>query len=170
MQKESSKQLRIAYVLIKNHFNKTNSMTKVLFATLLLIASYSNSKAQELGIRFGEVSGGSVAVDAIFVTSEFNRIHADVSFGEGVGIDVLWDFIYRPLSEEAFNWYVGVGLFTNLSSDFQQGAVGEIGLEYQFKSVPLSLSADYRPAFEIIENTSFHLGGFGFNVRYRFSE
>ena len=29
------------------------------------------------------------------------------SFGSGVGIDVLWDFLYRPLGDEAFNWYVG---------------------------------------------------------------
>lgn len=73
-----------------------------------MIVSYSFCNAQELGVRFGDVSGGSVAVDGVFSTSKFSRIHADVSFGNGAGIDILWDFLYRPLPGEAFNWYVGV--------------------------------------------------------------
>jgi hypothetical protein len=145
-------------------------MKKVLVLVVVLIASYSFSNAQELGVRFGDVSGGAVAVDAVFSTGQFNRIHADISFGNGVGIDALWDFIYRPLGDEAFNWYVGAGPYMFIGSDFELGAVGEIGLEYRFVTIPLSLGVDYRPAFELIEHTSFHAGGFGFNVRYRFGE
>jgi len=145
-------------------------MKKFLLVTAILIASYSFGTAQELGVRFGDVSGGAVAVDAIFSTGQFNRIHADASFGNGFAVDALWDFIYRPLGDEAFNWYVGAGPYMFIGSEFNLGAVGEIGLEYRFNTVPISIGADYRPAFELIDHTSFHFGGFGFNVRYRFGE
>jgi len=145
-------------------------MKKILLILAVVIVSYSYSNSQEVGVRFGDVSGGSVALDAVFSTGDFNRIHADISFGNGVGIDALWDFIYRPLGDEAFNWYAGAGPYIFIGSDFNLGAVGEIGLEYRFNTVPISIGADYRPAFELIDHTSFHFGGFGFNVRYRFGE
>ena len=135
----------------------------------VVIASYSFSNAQELGIRFGDVSGGKVAIDGIFGTGQFSRIHADVSFGDGVGIDVLWDFLYRPLGGEAFNWYAGVGPYIQIADPFWFGVAGEIGLEYLFATVPIALGIDWRPSLSIIESTEFHVGGFGLNVRYVFS-
>jgi hypothetical protein len=145
-------------------------MKKILLILAIVIASFSFGNAQELGVRFGDVSAGAVAIDGIFATGQFNRIHADISFGDGVGIDALWDFIYRPLGAEAFNWYVGAGPYIEIASQFWFGIAGEIGLEYRFESVPISLGADWRPSFSIIEKTDFHAGGFGFNVRYRFGE
>lgn len=123
--------------------------------------------AQELGIRFGQVSGeNNVAVDGIFQAGP-GRIHANVSFGDGVGLDALWDFIYKPLGEENFNWYVGVGPSVYFGDDFFLGASGEIGLEYSFDA-PITIGLDYRPTFWIVEDTSFEWGGFGLNIRYRF--
>ena len=65
-------------------------MKKLLLIFTLAVSMIVVSNAQELGVRFGNVSGGNVAVDGIFSTGQFSRIHADVSFGSGVGIDVLW--------------------------------------------------------------------------------
>ena len=92
-----------------------------------------------------------------------------MSFGNGVGVEALWDFIYRPLSGEAFNWYVGAGPSLFLGDPFLLGISGEIGLEYHFNEVPIALGADWRPTFVIIENTDFSAGGFGFNVRWVFN-
>lgn len=145
-------------------------MKKLLLIVVVVIASYSFGNAQELGVRFGNVSGGNVAIDGIFATGQFNRIHADVSFGNGVGIDVLWDFLYRPLGSEAFNWYVGAGPYIQINDPFWFGIAGEIGLEYRFETVPIAIGADWRPLFSIIETTDFHVDKFGFNVRWRFGE
>lgn len=145
-------------------------MRKLLLIVALVLATYTYSSAQEVGIRFGDVSGGNVAVDALFSTGQFSRIHADISFGDGVGIDVLWDFLYRPLGGEAFNWYVGVGPYIFINDPFWFGAVGELGLEYRFENVPISLSFDWRPALSIIEVTDLHMGGFGLNIRYVIGE
>ncbi|MEN8117752.1 MAG: outer membrane insertion C- signal [Bacteroidota bacterium] len=153
------------------------SITKLLAVVVIVAGGILSSNAQELGVRFGDVSGGNVAIDAIFSTGEFNRLHADVSFGHGVGIDLLWDFLYRPLGGEAFNWYLGVGPYTRIGEytnkndevdDFDLGATFEVGLEYRFGTVPIALGIDWRPRLEIIDHTDFHAGGFGLNVRYVF--
>jgi hypothetical protein len=138
-----------------------------IFATVLLFTSITYS--QEIGIRFGDATGGNVAVDGVFALGQFSRIHGDISFGGGgVGVDLLWDFLYRPLGGEAFRWYAGVGPFLDIQDPFGLGIVGELGLDYHFNGVPISISADWRPAFRIIENTDFSAGGFGFNIRYVF--
>jgi len=143
-------------------------MKKLLLILTLAVITIGVSNAQELGVRFGNLSAGNVAVDGIFSTGQFSRIHADVSFGGGVGIDVLWDFLYRPLGDEAFNWYVGAGPYTFIGDNFALGVMGEIGLEYRFKGVPIALGADWRPYFRLIDNTSFGADGFGLNVRWVF--
>ncbi|WP_206082001.1 hypothetical protein [Maribellus sediminis] len=147
-----------------------NTMKKGLLVLAIVMGSILASNAQELGVRFGDVSGGNVAIDGIFSTGQFSRLHADVSFGNGVGVDLLWDFIYRPLGGEAFNWYAGVGPYIQIDDPFWFGAVGELGLAYTFNSIPISLSIDWRPALSIVEKTDFHFGGFGLNIRYVFGQ
>ena len=97
----------------------------------------------------------------------FSRIHADVSFGDGVGVEALWNFVYMPLAP-GLDWYAGVGGFAFLGDPFQLGVSGEIGLEYHF-SFPIAVGADWRPSFRIVENTDFNAGGFGLNIRYVFN-
>lgn len=152
---------------------------KFIAVITIVIGGVVSSNAQEVGIRFGDVTGGNVAIDGIFSTGEFNRIHADVSFGSVVSADLLWDFLYRPLGDEAFNWYMGLGPYLGIidnnndngsdnSTDFNLGVAFEIGLEYHFVDVPVAIGLDYRPTLSIIEETDIHAGGFGFNVRYVF--
>jgi hypothetical protein len=144
---------------------------KKILTVLAFVFMYSFSNAQELGIRFGDVLKNDVAVDALISIGKFSRVHADVSFGNhGVGLEALWDFMYRPLGGEAFNWYVGVGPSMAIDDPFLLGVSGEIGLAYTFNNVPISLSADWRPTFFIIEDTDFSTGGFGVNARYVFGK
>ena len=141
-------------------------MKKKLMVTVILLMSVVICGAQEIGVRFGDVTGGNVAVDAVFGTAKFSRIHADASFGDGFGVDLLWDFLYKPFGDEAFNWYLGAGPYAFFGSPFQLGIVGEIGLEYHFKGIPIAIGGDWRPYFRLIDNTDFGWGGFGFNVRF----
>ncbi len=140
---------------------------KKFILTLFLSGLFFIGKAQEVGIRFGDVVGGNVAVDAIFTMGQYSRIHADASFGRGLGIEVLYDFLYRPLgTADGFDWYVGAGPYLFIGDPFQLGAVGEIGLEYHFSEIPLALGVDWRPTFRLVENTDFFADKFGFNIRY----
>jgi len=123
--------------------------------------------AQEIGIRFGEIANNTVAVDGVFNFND-SRIHANISFGDDLGIDALWNFIYKPVNGGDLNWYAGVGPSLVIGDDFFVGASGEIGLEYVFDRTPIVIGLDYRPTFWIVEETDFEWGGFGLNIRYRF--
>ena len=145
-------------------------MKKIVFL-IFFASAFSSVQSQEVGLRFGDVSGGNVAIDAVFATGQFNRLHGNISFGNnGVGIDLLWDFFYRPLGSEAFDWYIGVGPYTYIGNYFELGAISEIGIEYHFNGVPLAIGADYRPGLRIIDNTDLFWDTWGFNVRWVFGQ
>jgi hypothetical protein len=140
-----------------------------LFALVMGIAFLTilNSQAQEIGLRFGQLNGNPVAVDGIFSTGEFSRIHANVSFGgNGLGMDALWNPIYDDIPDTDFKWYAGFGPSIYLSEDFRLGGAGEIGAEYAFSEVPITVGLDFRPYFFLVQQTEFR-AGFGLNIRWR---
>ena len=145
-------------------------MQKILYFTLLLAGLVFGSfttQAQEIGIRFGHINGNNVALDGIFATGEFSRVHANVSFGQkGLGVDALWNPIYEAIPDTKLNWYAGFGPSVYLSEDFRFGGAGEVGVEYAFSEVPISLGLDFRPYLFLVEVTEFR-AGFGLNVRWR---
>lgn len=146
------------------------NLRKLFIVAAIVIGGVLSSNAQEIGVRFGGTNGaGGAAIDAVFSAGQFSRIHADLGFYRGgVGIDALWDFIYKPLNGEAFNWYLGVGPSTYLGDSFWLGISGEIGLEYRFSSVPIAIGADWRPTLWVVEETRFGADSFGLNVRFIF--
>lgn len=75
-----------------------------------MVFMFKSGYSQELGLRFGNALGnkGSVAVDGVFALGKFSRVHADVSFGSGVGLEALWDFAFRPISDSPLYYYIGV--------------------------------------------------------------
>lgn len=83
---------------------------KILSLTLLLgVFTSLGANAQEVGFRFGNVNGNNVALDGIFSLGKYSRVHGDMSFGKGgVGIDLLWNPIYRPIPDvPELNYYLG---------------------------------------------------------------
>ncbi len=146
-------------------------MKKLLLISIFALIAVYYAGAQEIGVRFGGTNGaGGVALDGVFGAGP-GRIHADLGiYNGGVGVDVLWDFIYKPLGGEAFNWYLGAGPNTYIGEDFWLGVCGEIGLEYRFNSVPISLGVDWRPTLWVIEETKFGADSFGLCARFRFGK
>lgn len=141
---------------------------KILSIVILLFAAGNfDLRAQEVGIRFGDFYGNNVAIDGIFALGEFSRIHADVSFGgNGLGIDALWNPIYDDIPDTDLQWYAGFGPALYLGDDFRFGVAGEVGAEYAFSDVPITIGLDFRPYLFLIEETEFR-AGFGLNVRWR---
>ena len=140
-----------------------------LFALVLGFALLTTfeTQAQEVGLRFGNFYGNNVAIDGIFATGDFSRIHANVSFGgNGLGVDALWNPIYEDIPDTDFKWYAGFGPSIYLSEDFRFGGAGEVGAEYAFSEVPITVGLDFRPYLFLIEETEFS-AGFGLNVRWR---
>ena len=124
--------------------------------------------AQEIGVRFGDMYGNNIALDAT-IPIKNKRIHATVSFGGNVGVDAIYDFAVASMFRSPdLRYYAGVGLTTLFASEFKLGVMGEVGIEYGFPRTPLTIGLDYRPAIMVIENMDFIYGNFGLNVRYRF--
>jgi hypothetical protein len=142
-------------------------MKKFVFALLTIGIITGLSQAQEIGVRFGDIVGNDVAVDFVF-GSRGQRIHGDVSFGDGVGAEVLVDVVMRPLSGEAFYYYLGIGPFAWIGDPFRLGVSAELGLEYRFNSLPIAIGLDWRPALRVIDDTKFFADRFGLNIRFVF--
>ena len=52
-----------------------------------LVLGSISTQAQELGLRFGHLNGNNVALDGIFSTGEFSRVHGNLSFVQnGLGL------------------------------------------------------------------------------------
>ena len=143
---------------------------KNLFTTLILISTFlfssQNLNAQttgfELGLRGGYHNGVSFAMPL-----GANRLHAAVGFGSNLDIDALYDW-QIPVFGEGWFVYLGVGVSMEFASDFEFGAAGDLGLEYQF-NFPLSIGADYRPIYEFTGNSGFK-SGWGISARWRFGK
>lgn len=125
-------------------------------------------QAQEVGLRFGDMDGNNIAIDATIPVKD-KRIHASVSFGDNVGIDAIYDFAVNPVfNNSGFYYYTGIGLTSLFASDFKLGVMGELGFEYKFRSVPIAAGLDYRPAVIVLDKMDFVYANFGFNFRYIF--
>ena len=141
-------------------------MQKIVLVCLMFFAYHLS--AQEIGVRFGDMYGNNIALDATIPIKD-KRIHATVSFGDNVGVDAIYDFAVASMFRSPdLRYYAGVGLTTLFASEFKLGVMGELGIEYGFPRTPLTVGLDYRPAIMIIEKMDFIYGNFGLNVRYRF--
>lgn len=70
-----------------------------------------------------------------------------------------------------FNWYLGLGASVgyysySTFSGYPVSVLGQVGLEYNF-NIPLRLSLDYRPAFQVTKGTGFIGDGIALGIRYR---
>ncbi|MDN3643683.1 hypothetical protein QWY87_13280 [Lutimonas halocynthiae] len=143
-------------------------MQKIVLFCCLIFFSYQVS-AQEIGIRFGDMTGNNIGIDATIPIKD-KRIHATVSFGSNVGLDLIYDFAVASIFRSPdLRYYAGIGLTTLFASEFKLGVMGELGIEYSFPRTPISVGLDYRPAIIVIEKMDFIYGNFGLNVRYRFN-
>ena len=142
-------------------------MKKTLFILALAFIVSRFADAQELGVRFGNVVGNYAALDLTW-GFRTGRIHADASFGDGVGAEALYDFLFGRLGDDNLYYYVGLGAFAWIGDPFALGISFEAGLEYRFQSAPVALGLDWRPAFQILSDADFYVDRFGLNLRYVF--
>jgi hypothetical protein len=141
-------------------------MKKLLVLSSFLLISYAGF-SQEAGVRFGDVLGNDIALDLMLNTGG-NRLHADLSFGNDFGLELLWDVLYKPLGSSNIYWYLGLGPSMLFSDDVLFGISAEAGLEYRFANLPLVLGADWRPTYFFVDDGSFESGGWGVNARFVF--
>lgn len=134
--------------------------------------TFANLSAQEIGIRLGSFINSNIAIDGIVNFDDATRLHGDITFGKGIGANLLYDFKVSEthLNNLKLQYYYGAGLSTFIGSPFVLGVNAETGIEYLFKKTPITLGLDWRPQLNIISKTSLELFQFGLNLRYRINE
>lgn len=145
-------------------------MKKVLLILVIFISTQIN--AQEIGIRLGSFGDNNVAIDGIVNFDDNTRLHGDITFGKGIGANLLYDFKIDNINIDKFKlqYYLGTGLSTFVGDPFILGVNGEAGIEYLFNKTPITVGIDWRPQLNIISKTSLDILQFGLNIRYRINE
>lgn len=99
------------------------------------------------------------------------------NFG-AAGLGVLVDFLFEmPAIVEGdvleLGWNIGPGAWIGVGSDFWFGVSGTLGLEFNFKPVPIDIVLEYKPALRLVSSRSdnpvgFNPWNFGAHVRIYF--
>lgn len=150
----------------------------VLTSQALLAQEYNNA----IGLRLGTSSGITFKhqlsearmLEVLFTT----RYH-------GWNFTGLYEIHAPAFDVSGLYWYYGVGghvgfydgkhndnnpWFDDDDDDnhFIMGVDGIIGLEYQIGEIPFNVGIDWKPAFNIVEETGLWADEFAFSVRYVF--
>ncbi len=151
---------------------KTKSAIIVLLALHLSVGGFSQGYQSSLGGRGGVYNGISFkyfvsSLDAIEIVGAFYR--------ESLFFAAMYQ-MHNPISEVSnLNWYYGFGahfgFFGKLHNPDEPGTriggSGNLGLEYKFERLPVTIGLDVLPSLDVFSQTRFWIGG-GIAIRYVF--
>ncbi len=152
----------------------------ILFALLLSLplGLFAQDKAIGLRLGAGAYTGAEISYQTPFMGE---RLEANLGLAAGDGyssaaVTAVYQWLF-PI-ENGFNWYAGfgpgvaIGSYKNANGDFESkfnlGVAGNLGIEYNFDQVPLQLSLDTRPMFNLLYDSTGSLLYFGLGIRYKF--
>ena len=151
-------------------------MKKIITIALsvLAFAAVTSAQPRAIGLRIG---GSAEATYQHSIGGNF--IEGDLGLGilNGGGFYAtgIYDFVIGSIDN--FNFYAGPGLQMGLyngvndnaekTTKFFFGLAGQVGFEWQFTSIPLNLSLDWRPGIDFC-GAGFYWSSFALGVRYRF--
>ena len=157
-------------------------MKKIILLAIMLIRLTFDAQAQDisknaLGLRLAINDDNASEVSYQRGLSDINRMELDLGWGsDAFKLSGIYQWVWNIDGD--FNWYAGVGgglgsWSTTDSAVNDSGtfvfAVGDIGIEYNFKEAPIQLSLDFRPEFG---GNGYYKNNYGSDValgiRYRF--
>lgn len=150
----------------------------VTIFVILGIVSFSqaqvNSNAIGLRLGGGDINGAEISYQNRL--SNVNRLELDLGFGTNGNHDrIFLAGIYHWVRniDGGFNWFIGpgasVGYYSYDNSDDINVAVGgQIGVEYDFQDMdlPLLLSLDARPMWDLLGDNTGLGWGVALGIRY----
>ena len=139
----------------------------ILIAAILGFAVVASAQPKAIGIRAGY--GGELSYQHGLGG---NFAEFDLGwFANGFDVVGIYDFIIAGTGE--VNLYAGPGALLGFyntpdHTGMNVGVAGQLGVEWNFPAVPLSLSLDWRPVFLFLNNGGFRYESVGLGLRYRF--
>jgi hypothetical protein len=155
---------------------------KKIFITLFIVFSLiSVSKAQDyntgIGLRAGYYNGLTIKH---FIRTNTALEGIFTSRWRGLRVTGLYEKEYSIANADGLNWYFGGGAhigfwngdYVNWGETGSQytvvGLDAILGLEYNFREVPLNLSLDWKPAFNFVGYSGAWADGGALSIRYIF--
>lgn len=151
---------------------------KKVFLILMAIVGFSfavNAQNDNLGVRLGGGQGYNAEISWQHFLSA-SRVELDFGWANyqnasSFSLTSIYQWTFG-LSDN-FGWFIGPGAYLGMTSvegksHFGLALVGQVGVEYNFASIPLQLSLDIRPRFYLVPSTDFHWGDIALGIRYRF--
>jgi hypothetical protein len=147
-------------------------MIAIAFATVELNAQDYN---WAMGVRLSDFMGGISVKKSVNTKYKIEGILA-MPYWHGVILTGLYERDILAI-DERFQLFCGAGghignwkyKSEEINKNYYFIGVDVIaGLEYTLSSIPLSISIDYKPSFNIAEHSGFNFGGGGIAIRYTF--
>ena len=147
----------------------------LILVAVMGIAFAANAQNNNLGVRLGGGQGYNAELSWQHGLGG-NRLETDLGWANyenlsSFSLTAIYQFVFGITDN--FAWYIGPGANVGLSSHdgnthFGLGLAGQVGIEYVFSAIPLQLSLDIRPRFNLIPSTNFHWGDIALGIRYTF--
>jgi len=152
----------------------------ILSALLLLCVSFSGfSQAYQTGIGFrGGLFNGLTIKHFVSSNTAFETLIS--SRWRGIEFTELYEIHHQFADVSGLNVFYGVGAHlgfyngdhTNWGTPGDQytalGVDGILGLEYSFRELPINISLDWKPEYNISGYTGMWYDGGAFSIRYIF--
>ena len=136
-----------------------------LLLCILFLVTASDVRAQnnwEVGLRFGD----NVSIDATVPFGYAPRLHAAVYLDRfGVAGYGNWAFNLANAPKN-LKFYIGAGPELFFETRFDFAVAGDLGAEWVFDQVPVTVGFDWRPALRLTNGSDFHTGNWGFIARF----
>jgi len=151
----------------------------LILVSLFCLATLSQAQDYNtgIGLRGGPESGlsikhfisGNTAIEGLFA-----------SRWDGLNITGLYEIHAQAFNEPGLNWYYGfgghIGFWDGNHSHWDHddsnhtvfGVDGILGLEYNFREIPINLSLDWKPALNIFGDPDFWGDNGALSIRYVF--
>jgi hypothetical protein len=155
-------------------------MRKISITILITFFAFAYGSAQDyntgIGLRGGFANGITIKH---FVSDKAAFEGIIASRWRGVELTALYEIHGRAFDTDRLNWYAGfgghVGFWdgndTRWGDDRSYtviGIDGILGLEYNFLEIPINLSVDWKPAFNLFGYSGFWADGGALSIRYIF--
>lgn len=154
-------------------------MKKLFVLCLLAFLGTNIVNAQAYSTAVG-VKGGYPGYGGINLKHDFGGFFGDFTVG-GAGRYLSFSALLEKQQtlEGNFDWYLGAGVYGNswrngygyyykdkyYNGGFAFGIIGVIGIEYTFEEIPLNLTFDLGPQFNLTPYSGFFFGSSG-GIRY----
>jgi hypothetical protein len=155
-------------------------MKKLVLILTLVFFFTAFSNAQDYRTGIGLRAGPYYGLTVKHFTGSNTALEGLFTRWSGIDITVLYEVHNRAFDVNRLNWYFGLGGHVGFwnGSDLNHGTAGTkytiigldgiLGLEYNFSEVPINISIDWKPAFNIIGYSEFWPYGGALSIRYVF--